>query len=96
MAEGVEAIEQVRFLSALGVERGQGYLWSRPVDIATFGPALYGRRVGDAEPKATPLAPCADHSGHSRGRIKGPFRDGAHASLAARLSRKNLLEVSRS
>ncbi|WP_460867065.1 putative bifunctional diguanylate cyclase/phosphodiesterase [Rhodococcus aerolatus] len=34
VAEGVEGVEQSRWLAANGCDRGQGYLWSRPLDLA--------------------------------------------------------------
>jgi EAL domain-containing protein (putative c-di-GMP-specific phosphodiesterase class I) len=43
VAEGVETQEQRRHLLALGCDRGQGYLWSRPVPSSEV-PALLDRR----------------------------------------------------
>jgi EAL domain-containing protein (putative c-di-GMP-specific phosphodiesterase class I) len=42
VAEGVETQDQRRHLLALGCDRGQGYLWSRPVPAAEI-PALLAR-----------------------------------------------------
>ncbi len=36
IAEGIETLEQEALLRSLGCERGQGYLYSRPVDAETF------------------------------------------------------------
>ena len=40
LAEGVETPAESAALAALGIEFGQGYLWSRPADAATFGDRL--------------------------------------------------------
>ena len=35
VAEGVEDAHQARWLQDAGCDLGQGYLWSRPVDLGT-------------------------------------------------------------
>jgi diguanylate cyclase (GGDEF)-like protein len=58
VAEGVENPEQVRLLRELGCHYGQGYLWSKAVDLEQLGQQLAATRVyakvaespGSAEP----------------------------------------------
>ncbi|MFO1129646.1 MAG: EAL domain-containing protein [Rhodospirillales bacterium] len=40
VAEGVESKEQALFLRAIGVEKGQGWLWSRDLDAAQLAAAV--------------------------------------------------------
>jgi diguanylate cyclase (GGDEF)-like protein/PAS domain S-box-containing protein len=40
IAEGVETVEQLRFLRAVGCGQGQGYLFARPAEAATVGELL--------------------------------------------------------
>jgi diguanylate cyclase (GGDEF)-like protein len=56
VAEGVENVEQLKLLKQLGCERGQGYLFGKPV------PAEQIQRNfrGDGTPEARPVAPAHD------------------------------------
>ncbi len=45
VAEGIETAEQLEVLRALGCDRGQGFLFARPVPAAAF-PRTLGRRRG--------------------------------------------------
>jgi EAL domain-containing protein (putative c-di-GMP-specific phosphodiesterase class I) len=65
VAEGVETIEQAQILRALGADRGQGYLFSRPLSIAhllalleSTGGVLASAEMSSASaPAAPPPAP---------------------------------------
>lgn len=49
VAEGVESLEQVALLQALGCERAQGYLFGRPVDVGQLPPFFSpAHRFGEA------------------------------------------------
>jgi diguanylate cyclase (GGDEF)-like protein len=41
VAEGIETEEQLRYLRAIGLTTGQGYLFSRPVPVASFPSLLH-------------------------------------------------------
>jgi EAL domain-containing protein (putative c-di-GMP-specific phosphodiesterase class I) len=64
VAEGVENPEQVRLLRELGCHYGQGYLWSKAVDLQQLGQQLAATRVyaqvaespGSAEPATKDLS----------------------------------------
>jgi EAL domain-containing protein (putative c-di-GMP-specific phosphodiesterase class I) len=43
VAEGIEDAEQLHFLSQLGCEYGQGYLFSKPVPAIEFEKLLYAQ-----------------------------------------------------
>ena len=45
IAEGVETMEQRRFLAGIGCEAYQGYLFSRPLPISEFDALLQGVSV---------------------------------------------------
>lgn len=46
VAEGVEEPDQARWLREAGCDLGQGYLWSRPVDLPRAEMLLHGSRTG--------------------------------------------------
>ena len=46
IAEGVETLEQERFLIELGCDKGQGYLYSRPVIAAEANETFLKDRIG--------------------------------------------------
>jgi EAL domain-containing protein (putative c-di-GMP-specific phosphodiesterase class I) len=48
VAEGLETDEQLDTLRRLGCRLGQGYLFSRPVEVATASKLLRARRVPGA------------------------------------------------
>lgn len=56
IAEGVETDAQMRFLLGAGCERGQGYYFSPPVDVAKVTELL---RSGRIEPQNQPLRPAS-------------------------------------
>ncbi|MBB4198896.1 GGDEF domain-containing protein [Rhodoblastus sphagnicola] len=60
LAEGVETPAQADFLRGLGCDRGQGYLYSRPVDAATFENILRKTTVYPSGADDTPSAPLAN------------------------------------
>ncbi|MGI4896102.1 MAG: putative bifunctional diguanylate cyclase/phosphodiesterase [Janthinobacterium lividum] len=62
LAEGVETAQQREHLTALGVQFGQGYLFSRPLPADDFAEKILG--AADDGPDAEPLAP--DALGSSR------------------------------
>jgi diguanylate cyclase (GGDEF)-like protein/PAS domain S-box-containing protein len=67
-AEGVETVEQYRFLEAEGCEEIQGYLFSRPVSAASFAAMLRGamtRAMPLREAVVTPLPFAAGRSAKS-------------------------------
>lgn len=47
--EGVETAEQLNFLRSCHCEIGQGYLFSKPVEISEFEKMFYGSRPSDAQ-----------------------------------------------
>ena len=49
LTEGVETAEQFRFLEAIGCDRAQGYLFSKPVPIETLR-----ERISAGELKISP------------------------------------------
>ncbi len=61
VAEGVENIEQLKLLKQLGCERGQGYLFGKPVPPdhiqRIFRGGLQAEHHADAAPAVQPLAP---------------------------------------
>jgi diguanylate cyclase (GGDEF)-like protein len=62
VAEGIETIEQLRAVRAMGCEHGQGYLFSRPVEAGVITDLLTARHtypVGD-ERSAPPVPRQAD------------------------------------
>ena len=50
IAEGVERREQAEFLQSIGCQNIQGYLYSTPVDEATFVNELKGNQMGEMSP----------------------------------------------
>lgn len=44
VAEGIEAADQAEHLRSLGCDRGQGYLWAKPLTAARLGELLDGQR----------------------------------------------------
>jgi diguanylate cyclase len=52
VAEGVESEEQLMVLREIGVDHGQGLLWSGPVSAARLG-ELFGQKVSETVPIAT-------------------------------------------
>jgi diguanylate cyclase len=56
IAEGVETLEQRRFLAGIGCEAYQGYLFSRPLPIAEFDALLEGRSVAAVPQPASAAA----------------------------------------
>jgi EAL domain-containing protein (putative c-di-GMP-specific phosphodiesterase class I) len=45
LAEGIETEAQLRFLRDNGCSLGQGYLYSRPLDVGAFDRLIAGRRA---------------------------------------------------
>lgn len=50
VAEGVETQEQRRLVTAMGVDFGQGFLWSKPLSPEKFGERLSRQRAGMVDP----------------------------------------------
>lgn len=40
--EGVETVEQLAFLQKCHCDKGQGYLFSKPVEVSVFEEMLFG------------------------------------------------------
>ena len=82
IAEGVETLDQLRHLSALGCEYGQGYLFSKPVD-AEAAEALIAKRpdwsVGAFPRHGENAGPARAVVAHLRHRKKGQSRADAMA-----------------
>lgn len=66
LAEGVENLEQARFLSSAGCKSAQGYFFSRPVDAAQAATLLRGRFI---RPLALLAAPQDSGSRLTPGRL---------------------------
>jgi diguanylate cyclase (GGDEF)-like protein len=66
LAEGVEAVEQARFLSTAGCKLAQGYFFSRPIDAAQATALL---RAGFIRPTIAPVN-ATTASSPGRGRMK--------------------------
>ncbi len=49
VAEGIEDVEQMDYMKAMGCDLGQGYLFSRPLDAQDMAQLLLERRVHSAE-----------------------------------------------
>lgn len=56
-AEGIETADQCQRLHRLGCERGQGYLFGRPVSAAELTPAIAAGAVAPPEPDTATTAP---------------------------------------
>ncbi|MBB4200712.1 GGDEF domain-containing protein [Rhodoblastus sphagnicola] len=70
LAEGVETPAQADFLRGLGCDRGQGYMYSRPVDAATFENILRKTTVYPSAKDDTPSAALANALGSKTGSRK--------------------------
>lgn len=73
IAEGVETSEQANSLLAMGVERAQGYLYSKPICIADFGVWL-GERGAPAQTNRQ-LLPATVLPARRPQHSRRPFRD---------------------
>ena len=52
VAEGIETHKQVRLLQKIGCDMAQGYVFSRPVDIASFERYLHQKLIENRDPYA--------------------------------------------
>ncbi|MGE5783682.1 MAG: EAL domain-containing protein, partial [Myxococcales bacterium] len=57
VAEGVETPEQAAFLRAVGVENGQGFLWSRPLSAEELIARYQSEHASDDVPQTVDATP---------------------------------------
>ncbi len=60
VAEGIELVEQARWLQRNGSQQGQGYLWSRPVELERAQQLLGSGVQRLLEPAGLSLVPSPD------------------------------------
>jgi EAL domain-containing protein (putative c-di-GMP-specific phosphodiesterase class I) len=57
VAEGVETLEQAAFLRAVGVEKGQGFLWSRALSAEELIARYQSEHASDNVPQTVVATP---------------------------------------